>query len=282
MNEPLAYLNGEYLPLAQARVPVLDRGFLLGDGIYEVLPVFNGKILRMEQHLQRLDASLQAVYMENPLTRPQWQAVMDKVMSDAPEQYLYIQISRGVSPFRTAAIDPGLQPTVLVMSQAMQPVNRDGQGLAAITHEDIRWSCCHIKATTLLACVLLRHKALLAGASEALLLRRGELTEGAASSVFVVADGVIMTPPKSRYVLSGITRDLLLELLDEQGRAWREQPVSAAQLGQAEEICLLSSTWQLQPVVQLDGRPVGTGRTGKQFRYLERLYREFRDRNTRP
>lgn len=282
MNEPLAYLNGEYLPLDQARVPVLDRGFLLGDGVYEVLPVFNRKVLRMEQHLQRLDASLQAIYMKNPLTRPQWQAVMDRVMGDVPEQYLYIQITRGVSAFRTVVIDDSLPPTVLVMSQAIQPVHGGGQGLSAITHEDIRWSCCHIKATTLLACVLLRHRALLAGASETLLLHQGELTEGAASSVFVVVDGMIVTPPKSNHVLSGITRDLLLELLDEQGRAWREQSVSAAQLRDAEEICLLSSTWQLQPVVQLDGRPVGTGQIGEQFQYLERLYREFRDRNTRP
>ena len=276
MDKTLVYLNGEYLPISEARISVLDRGFIFADGVYEVLPVFNGRILRMEQHLQRLDDSLHAIYMENPLSREEWQEIFRRICQDLPRQSLYVQISRGVS-VRTQAFPTGATPTVLVMSQGFQHSHPDHSGLTAITHEDIRWSYCHIKSTALLACVLLRHRASLANASEAILIRDHEVTEGAASNVFVVLDGRIRTPPKSRHMLSGVTRDLLLELMDQQGETCQEQGISEAELRAAEEIWLTSSTWEVQPVVQLDGKPVGIGQPGPVYERVWQWYRSCRE-----
>ena len=274
---PIVYLNGEYVPLEEAKVSVLDRGFTFGDGVYEVFLVYRKQIFRFEEHMQRLDASLTAIHMQNPLTREKWRELLMTLINGNPvaDQSLYLQITRGVSE-RDHAIALATTPTIFAMSKPL-PQQDLARGISAITLEDIRWKYCHIKAITLLPSVLLRHQATLAGATEAILLRDGFVTEGAASNVFVINDGVIKTPPKDGSLLPGITRDLVLELLAREGMSGRETRISKDQLAAAEEIWTTSSTWEIVPVIRLDGRPVGNGQPGKYWQRAFAIYQRFKN-----
>ncbi len=277
VGEAPVYLNGQYLPLAEARISVLDRGFIFGDAVYEVLPVYRGKILALERHLDRLDNSLTRIYMENPLSRRQWHNIFHHLLRDEqePEQSLYVQVSRGAGA-RTHDIHSVREPTVLVMKQAIRG-KPGAEGIRAITHEDIRWACCDIKSTTLLACVMLRHRAQLQEASETILLRQGELTEGAASNIFVVTtDGTVGTPPKSSAILPGITRDVLIELLQQAGLEVAQTRIAEADLRAADEIWAVSSTWEVVPVIELDGNPVGNGRPGAIWTRAHACYQDYK------
>ncbi len=278
MTAPVVYLNGKYLPADEACVPVLDRGFIFGDGVYEVIPVYARRPFRLEPHLQRLENSLQAVRIDNPFDRAGWQDIIDTLIerNDGEDQSIYLQVTRGI-----AARDhkfPSATPTVFVMSNPLvaPAAEKTAKGVEAITLEDIRWQYCNIKSIALLPNILLRQQAVEQGAAEAILLRDGKVTEGAASNVFVVVDDTIVTPPKSRCILPGITRDLVVELAHDHGLPCEERDISETELRNASEIWLTSSTKEILPVTHLDGRPVGDGKAGPVWQKINRIYQAFK------
>lgn len=275
MRESLAYLNGDFVPLRKAKVSVLDRGFLFGDGVYEVVPVYRGKPFLFDRHLDRLEQSLEAIGIEPPLSREAWHEIVSSLIETEEDRALYLQITRGCDPFRDHLGD-GQKPTIVAFTQPMPP--RRQTPLKAITCDDIRWRWCFIKTTSLLANVLLKRQAKAEGADEAILIRDGLVTEGAASNVFIVHEGEILTPPKGPHLLPGVTRDLLLEIGREAGLPLSERPIPVERLRQAEEIWLTSSTRELVPVTLLDGRPVGNGETGPCFRRCMELLQQFKVR----
>ncbi len=268
----IVYLNGEYLPIDKAHISVLDRGFMFGDSIYEIIPAYSGQLFRLEQHLQRLDRSLKSIRLVNPLTPHEWQQMLQRLLekNGAGDQSVYLQVTRGVAE-RDHVIPPQITPTVFAMCQPMDQ-GRKETGVAAITLTDFRWKRCDIKATTLLPNVLLRQEADDRGATEAILLREGRVTEGAASNVFVVLEGVVKTPPKSHLLLPGITRDFVLELLASAGIPHQEIEIDKMELRRAEEIWVTSSTREIVPVIKLDDQPVGDGRPGHMWGKVISLY----------
>lgn len=275
----LVYLNGEYLPLAEARVPVLDRGFMFGDGVYEVIPVYARRPFHLQHHLQRLDASLRGIRLDNPLSFGEWEAVVGEIVARnaGSDQSVYLQVTRGPAR-RDHGFPAAITPTVLVMSSPLsdvpEAVRRDG--VAAITLPDIRWARCDIKAITLLPNILLRQQALEADAAEAILLRDGRVSEGAASNVFIVRRGILVTPPKSQHLLPGITRDLVVELAHANDLPCREGEIIETELRTAEEVWLTSSTREVLPVTRLDGNPVGDGRPGPVWEQMIALYQAYK------
>jgi D-alanine transaminase len=275
------YLNGAFLPRDQAQVSVMDRGFLFGDGVYEVIPAYGGRLLRIDHHLDRLEASLQGIRLRNPLGRSEWVGIMGRLLSAAPgvDQSIYLQVTRGAARERDHLF-PDAVPTVFLMASPLKPrsVEIAEQGIAAITLEDFRWLRCDLKTTALLANVLLRQAAADAGADEAILVRDGHAVEGSASNLFVVKAGKLSTPPKGRYLLPGITRDLVLELATGDGIACFERDVTEADLAGADEIWLSSSTRELMPVTWLNGAPVVDGRPGPLWRRLDALYAAYKTR----
>lgn len=272
------YLNGEFLPREQAKISVMDRGFLFGDGVYEVIPVFGGRCFRAAEHLDRLAYSLRETRIAEPLSRAQWQAVFD-VLIDAyggGDQALYLQVTRGVAQAREHRF-PDCPPTVFAMSRNLPALpSSPPQPIAAVALDDIRWQRCDIKSTSLLGGVLMAQQALDAGAREAILVRDGRVFEGASSNVFAVVDAVLYTAPKDRNILAGITRDLIVELVRQHGLALREEALTPALLRAASEIWISSSTREMVPVTLLDGQPVGSGATGPVFSQVWQWYRSFR------
>ena len=276
----IVYLNGQYLPLEKANISVLDRGFTFGDGVYEVIPVYQGHIFRLKKHIERLNNSLDEVYIDRPCDFTQWQEILQELIHQNPaeDHSLYMQVTRGVSE-RDHGIDAATKPTVFAMCRPLLKKDRSA-GISAIVEEDIRWKYCHIKAITLLPSVILRHKARQAGATEALLVKDGIVTEGAASNVFIVKDGVVKTPPKDGSLLPGITRDLLIELLQESEIPSEEVAITVKELRQADEIWITSSTWEIVPVVLLDDEPVGTGKPGELWQQATEIYQAFKTEMT--
>jgi D-alanine transaminase len=273
----IAYLNGAFLPIEQAQVSVLDRGFLFGDGVYEVVPVFGGRTFRMAEHLRRLENSLRAVRIENPLPHARWESIVGELIerNGGGAQVVYMQVTRGVATRRDHVPVPPVVPTVFAMSY---PVVRDNhKPVAAVTVEDIRWHWCDVKATALLANVLMRMNAAEEGAYEALLVRDGLVNEGAASNVFVVKDGVVATPPHGRCLLPGVTRDLLVELLPTHGIECQERVIGRSELDTADEIWVTGSSREIAPVTSLNKRAVGTGEPGPVWRRAVGIYEAFRD-----
>lgn len=279
-HAPVVYLNGQFLPAAQAHIPVLDRGFLLGDGVYEVIPAYGRRAFRLQQHLERLRHSLEQTRIPNPMSDSQWGEVIAQLIeaNAGEDQSIYLQLTRGVAEKRDHAFPHPIRPTVFLMSTVLHEPAADllERGVAAVTREDIRWHRCDIKAITLLANVLLRQEAIDNGAAEAILVRDGEATEGAASNLFLVRDDVLITPPKGPQLLPGITRDLVLELARSHGIATSERAIAASELALADEIWLTSSTREIMPVVTLDGTPVGTGRPGPLWQRMRGHYQEYK------
>jgi D-alanine transaminase len=275
----VVYLNGEFMPIEQAKVPVLDRGFIFGDGVYEAIPAYSRVPFRLPEHLARLRASLAAVRMESPYSDERWAALIDSILEANPwdDQNVYLQITRGVAA-RDHTFPAGLKPTVLIMSSRLTnpPPSQVEHGCAAVTHEDFRWLRCDIKATSLLANCMLRTLAADLGCGEVILLRNGFLTEAASSNVMIVHGGVVIAPPKSHLMLPGITYDVVLELLQQNDIAHQVRPVTEAELRSAGEVWLTSSSREVLAVTTLDRQPVGTGQPGPVFRRVHALYQQFK------
>jgi len=274
------YLNGEFMPLQSARISVMDRGFLFGDGVYEVIPVYGGHTFRLAQHMERLDNSLHGIRMENPLPRDAWEQIFEHLKGGTPEvnRLIYLQVTRGVDPARNHLFPQRAAPTIFAMAWDAKP--RDpaiaAHGLAAITLEDNRWQRCDIKSIALLGNVLLRQQADDVGVSEAILIRDGLVTEGSSTNPFLVMDGEILTPPKSNRVLPGVTRDLVLELAREAGIPCVERSISRDELETADEIWIASSSREVQPITSLDGASVGTGVPGVLWRRMDQLFQDYK------
>jgi D-alanine transaminase len=276
---PMVYLNGQFMPLDEARIPVLDRGFIFGDGIYEVIPVYGGRPFRLPHHLDRLEDSLRGVRIVNPLDHAAWRAVIEQLITanGGGDQSIYLHITRGVAK-RDHAFPSGVTPTLFAMSNPLLPVPAAQRaGIAAITVADIRWAHCNLKTIALLPNILLRQQAIDEGSSEALMLREGYLTEGAASNAFIVVAGEVVTPPKSALLLPGITRDLVVELCHAHAIPCCEREIGEAELRQAEEIWISSSTKEVLPVVRLDGEAVGSGAPGARWRQIFDLYQRYKE-----
>ncbi|MGD8558795.1 MAG: D-amino-acid transaminase [Gammaproteobacteria bacterium] len=274
------YLNGEFLPDNAACVSVLDRGFIFGDGVYEVIPAYQGNLFRLNEHLARLQNSLDAIRIKNPYTNDQWQNMLAELVTKngGGDLSVYLQVTRG-SAQRDHALPANVEPTVFAMANPLQPPKpQDLQnGIKAITTVDDRWLNCHIKAISLLPNVLLRQKAIDAGATEAILLRNGEATEGAASNLFIVENNVLITPPNGPCLLPGITRDVILELAQKAHISCKEAPISEQQLREADEIWITSSTKEIMPVTSLDNEPVGNGKPGPLWHQVVELFQQFKE-----
>lgn len=281
MPLPICYLNGEYLPLAQARISPLDRGFLFADSVYEVLPVFDGRMFRFREHCDRLARSLREIRLVSPHSHPQWLAILEELIrrNDGGDMYVYVQVTRGMEFGRNHNFPKDVSPTVFALASqlpVLTPQLRES-GLAAITVEDFRWGRCDIKSTALLANVLMKQQALDAGAQEAIIVRDGEVLEGSSTSIFVVSKGVAATPPDSHRILPGTTRDAAVEL--SAGSIPVEiRRVTLAEMRAADEVWLASATRDVLPVTRLDARPIGDGKPGPRWRQLSAAFVESRTR----
>jgi len=280
----IVYLNGKFQPLEEARVPVLDRGFIFGDGVYEVIPVYSRRPFRLDAHLARLQDSLDGIQLANPLARPAWNTHIARLIAEAPweDQGIYLQVTRGPAP-RDHAFPAHVEPTVFLMPMPLTPPGATlvETGVAAITRPDNRWLRCDLKSVSLLANVLLRQAAVEADCAETLLIRDGLLTEGSTSSVFAVLEGVLVAPPPSTLVLPGVTHDVVLELAAELGLPNTHRPIPESELRLAEEIWLTSSTKEVLAVTRLDGTAVGDGRPGPVFRRMHAAYQRYKQTTMR-
>jgi D-alanine transaminase len=274
------YLNGEFMPIEQARVPVLDRGFIFGDGVYEVIPVYSRHPFRLAEHLRRLQDSLDAISLLNPHDNSTWKRLIERVveLNEPEDQSVYLHITRGPAK-RDHAFPTTITPTVFIMSNPLitPPQRQVNGGVCAITAVDNRWWRCDIKAISLLPNVLLRQQAVEAGCAETVLLRDGLMTEGAASNIFVVANGLLLAPPKNHLILPGITYDVVLELAQANGLPYELREIPEYELRGADEIWLTSSTKEVLAVTQLDDKPIGKGKPGPVFARMYRLYQDYKN-----
>jgi len=277
----MVFLNGRFLPLEQATVPVLDRGFIFGDGVYELIPVYSRAPFRMDEHLARLERSLAAVRIANPYARDKWRSVIRELVAQQPgqDQGVYLQVTRGVAK-RDHAFPAGVEPTVFAMSNPLVNPPRElvEQGVAAVSAPDNRWLRCDIKSISLIGNVLLRQRSADAGAAETILFRDGILTEASASNVFVAKNGLVLSPPKSNLILPGITYDVVVEIAQQLGMPLEFRDIREAEVRAADELWVTSSSKEILAVVELDGKPVGAGRPGPLFRRAWEGYQEFKRR----
>jgi D-alanine transaminase len=277
----VVFLNGKFMPVDEARVPVLDRGFIFGDGVYELVPVYSRVPFRLDEHLARLERSLAAVRIRNPYSRAEWRDIIVQLVAKQPfeDQGVYFQVTRGVAK-RDHAFPKDAAPTVFVMSNPLvcPPQELVERGAAAVSAVDNRWQRCDIKSISLIGNCLLRQVSADAGAAETILFRDGKLTEASASNVFVVRQGVILSPPKSNLILPGITYDVVAELAQAGGLPLEFRDVPEAEVRGADEIWVTSSSKEVLAVVTLDGKRVGDGRPGPVFRRMYGLYQEFKQK----
>ena len=280
------YLNGGYMPIEEAKISVLDRGFIFGDGVYEVIPVYSRKAFRLPGHLRRLQHSLDGIRLANPHSDGEWTKLIDELIARNPgeDQYLYLHITRGVAKRDHAFPNPPAKPTVFMMSSPLPapPAELLHSGVGAVTAQDNRWLRCDIKSISLLPNVLLRQMAVDAGCAETILIRPGSnnepsfMTEGAASNIFVVKSGKLLAPPKDNLMLPGITYDVILEIAAANGIPHEVRKIAADEVFAADELLLTSSTREVLAITQLDGKPVGTGKPGEMFARLHKLYQDFK------
>jgi D-alanine transaminase len=281
--ESLCYLNGEYTRVADAKVSVLDRGFLFGDGVYEAMPVYDRRIFRFDEHMARLDRSLAKLRIDNPHTSAEWLERMRRLIAalheqtGAADQFLYLQVTRGVAP-RDHVMPKDIAPTVFIMTSPLRPPTAEQRhaGVACVSARDFRWERGDIKCTSLLGNVLARQISADAGAAETVLFRDGFLTEAASSNVWIAKDGALIGPPKSEHVLEGIRVDLLRELCEDEGIGYSLRPIPESEVATADELLLSSSTKEVLAVTKLDGDPVGHGALrGKPGPVYARLYEAY-------
>ena len=276
---PICYLSGDYLPLAEARVSPLDRAFLFGDAVYEVLPVYGSRPFRLREHLDRLNRSLAGIRMAAPLSHDDWARVCEELISrnSAGEAYLYLQVTRGTELGRNHAWPENLKPTLFAYVTALEPMPPSmlELGVSAVTAADTRWARRDIKSTALLANILLKKLSAEAGAFETILTENGELTEGSSTTVHVVKGGVIHTPPNGHHILPGTTRDVVTELAARLRVPCYSSPVTLASLRAADEIWLAFSTRGVLPVTTLDGSAVGNGKPGPLFKGMSAAFSDY-------
>jgi len=273
---PVAYLNGVFMPVESARISPLDRGFLFGDAIYEVIPVYGNTPVLMNPHLNRLENGLRALEIRNPHSHEDWCAIVTRLIEDngGGTLAIYLQVSRGADTGRDHVFPDGVEPTVFGMATTLPEFDPEQAAIKAITLEDNRWGRCDIKSTSLLANVLLRQAARTAGAADPVLLRNGYVTEGGSSSVIIVEQGVLIRRPNGPDILPGTTTDLVLQLAAGAGVAHREEAISEQRLRQADEIWMTGAGRGISAVTELDGQPVGDGTPGPVFRRVAQLYRD--------
>ena len=277
----MVFLNGKQLPIEEAKIPVLDRGFIFGDGVYELVPVYSRVAFRLDEHLARLERSLGETRIRNPYSRSQWRDIIYRLVDAQPfdDQGVYFQVTRGVAK-RDHAFPADAEPTVFMMSNPLvtPPKEVVQKGGIAVTAQDNRWLRCDIKSISLIGNCLLRQLSAEAGAAETILFRDGKLTEASASNVFVVKRGVILSPPKSSLILAGITYDVVTELAQANALPLEFREVTEAEVRGADEIWVTSSSKEVLPIVALDGARVGDGRPGPLFARMYQLYQEFKQK----
>ena len=277
----MVFLNGKFLPIEQAMVPVLDRGFIFGDGVYELIPVYSRAPFRMEDHLARLERSLAAVRIKNPYAREKWREIILQLVAQQPweDQAVYFQVTRGVAK-RDHAFPAGVEPTVFVMANPLVNPPRElvEKGGSAVTAVDNRWLRCDIKSISLIGNCLLRQVSADAGAQETILFRDGKLTEASAANVFIVKRGVLLSPPKSSLILPGITYDVVTEIAQAGKIPLEFRDIGEAEVRGADEVWVTSSSKEILAIVALDGKPVADGRPGPLFKRAFQLYQEFKAR----
>jgi D-alanine transaminase len=277
----MVFLNGKFMPVEEARVPVLDRGFIFGDGVYELIPVYSRVPFRMDEHLARLERSLASVRIRNPYSRAEWRDIILQLVAKQSfeDQGVYFQVTRGVAK-RDHAFPKDAVPTVFIMSNPLVNPPRElvERGAAAVSAVDDRWHRCDIKSISLIGNCLLRQISADVGAVETILFRAGILTEASASNVFVVRSGVILSPPKSNLILPGITYDVIAEIAQAGGLPLEYRDVTEAEVRGADEIWVTSSSKEVLAIVTLDGKPVAGGKPGPMFRRIHALYQEFKQK----
>ena len=280
--EPIVYLNGSYVPLSEARIPVLDRGFIFGDGIYEVVPVYDRVPFRWREHYARLERSLGKLRISNPMPAERWTALVNELVARHPwpDQFVYIQVTRGVAR-RDHAFPVNATPTVFAMSSEykLPTPEQIENGVACISMTDVRWLHNDIKSVSLLGAVLARQAAVDAGVTETVQFRDGFLTEASASNVWVVRNNTLLSPPRDEKILEGIRMGLLAELAQAGDIPFRIEPIPEADVRSADELLLTSATKEILPIVELDGKPVGSGKPGPIFRKLLAAYQDAKRRN---
>jgi D-alanine transaminase len=291
MTDNLCFLNGDFLPISQAKISVLDRGFIFGDGIYDVTPVYGGRLFRFDEHMARLQRGLDKIRIANPHTREQWLAQCRRLVAalaeatGAQDQVVYIQVTRGVAP-RDHVMTSGVTPTVFMMSNPMRPPSAEMRhhGVACVTARDFRWERGDIKSTSLLGNVLARQISADHGATETILFRDGWLTEASSSNVWIAHEGALLGPPKSEHVLEGIRVELFRELCQDAGIAYNLRPIAEADVLAADEVMLSSATKEVLPVTRIDGQPVGhgalRGKPGPVYARLHQAYQAAKQAQT--
>ncbi|MGQ5525367.1 D-amino acid aminotransferase [Chitinimonas sp. PSY-7] len=276
----MLYLNGQFVRIEDAKISALDRGCLFGDGVYEVIPVYSRQPFRLAEHIRRLEASLAAIGLSNPHHAEEWMALIAQVISlqDYEDQSIYLHVTRGATGERDFPFPANTTPTVLINPTPLVVPSAEvkATGVRAISHADFRWLRCDIKSLNLLPAVLLRQAAKQAGCAECVMFRNGMLTEGAASNIFVVKNGIIATPPKDHLILPGITYDVVIELAQQHQLPLEARRISEAEVRSADELWMTSSTKEVLGIIELDGKPVGNGCVGPLARQMDSYYYEFK------
>jgi D-alanine transaminase len=280
MNDPLVHLNGELLPLSEARIPVLDRGFIFGDGVYEVIPIYGRKMFRAPQHMARLFRSLDKIRIPNPHTKDEWMYLIQQVVDAYAEdnQMVYLQVTRGVAK-RGHAFPQGVTPTVFIVTNPLALPSPDmrAAGIHCVTMEDKRWLHCDIKSISLLGNVLAAQYAVEHGAVEAVQFRDDFLTEGSSSNIWVVKNGKLIAPPKDNLILEGIRYGLMQELCDAEGIPFKARRITKEEVFDADELLMSSATKEVIAIVKLDDKVIGNGKPGPVY---EKLYRAYQKAKT--
>ena len=279
MTSAIAHFNGQLMPLDRISISPLDRGFIFGDGVYEVIPVYDGVPLRAREHFERLQRSMDEIRLRNPHTIEQWLELVAKLLEHHPgNQSVYVHVTRGAPNKRDHVIPKDLAPTVMMFAYPLASPSKEQveKGVACVSSRDFRWEKCHVKSISLLGNVLARQVSADAGATETILFRDGHLTEASASNVFIVRDGVVAAPPRDNLILLGITYELLVKLAQEGQVKLQIRPIREAEVRAADEIWLTSSTKEVLAVTTLDGKPVGDGRPGPLFRRMHALFQEHK------
>jgi D-alanine transaminase len=281
MPLPVCYLNGEFLPLQEARISPLDRGFLFGDSVYEVVPVFDDRLFLFREHFDRLARSLREIRVTSPHSHEEWLTLLEELIrrNGGGTMYVYVQVTRGMEFGRDHAFPAAAKPTVFALASQLPTLtaHQRAQGLSAITVEDFRWGRCDIKTTALLANVLMKQQAVDAGAQEAIIVRDGEVLEGSSTSVFVVRNGVLMTPVNSHRILPGTTRDAALEL-SKDVTPIEIRRITIDELRTADEVWISAATRDVLPITRIDGQPVGSGKPGPLWLKVSSAFAQLRER----